>query len=183
MTETMKYRLSGRKDFYVPAVEKLYSPIDENTSSKATPEWMVKIDGVTESEIIGYINCSELLGWFGESARKINGNNTQYPAASLRHSEVVVIIPTGGHLAKLENKMNNGEVLPEVEIINFADGKTLQSIKYGHCTINSIQQELDRFVVKMNVVSKENTIKVYKAGAFAGNMESYVDYETGKTVK
>jgi hypothetical protein len=183
MTETMKYRLSGRKDFYVPAVEKLYSRNDENTSSKATPEWMVKIEGITESEIIGYMNCCELLGWFGESARKINGNNTAFPAASLRHSEVVVIIPMGGHLAKLENKMNNGEVLPEVELMNFADGKTLQSIKYGLCIINSIQQELDRFVMKMNVVTKQNTIKVYKAGALAGNIESFVDYGTGKTEK
>lgn len=183
MTESMKYRLSGKKDFYVPVVEKLHSPTEDSKSNSTTPEWMVKIEGLTESTITGFTEYCELLGWFGESARKINMNNTQYPAASLQHSEVVVVIPTGGFLAILENKMNKGEPLPEVEIINFAQNKKLQSIVYRVCTLSSMQQELDKAVIKLNIVEKENTINVYKAGLPAGQKVSYVNYETGMTEK
>ena len=183
MSETMKYRLSGKKDFYVPVVEKVSSPTEENVTSATTPEWMIRIPGLTESNIEGFTDYCELLGWFGEASRKINASNTIFPAASLKHSEVVVVIPTGGYLATLENKMNDGEPLETIEIINFAQSQKLQSVIYSVCTMSSIQQELEKAVIKMSIVRKENIINVFKNGLPTGQKVSYVDYSTGKTEK
>lgn len=179
MSNIMKYRIAGSKDFAIPVVSKVHNPDEESAASANTPEWMVKIDELTTSLTLGFPDYCELLGWFGEAGRKINNSTTQYPSSSLKHSEVVIVVPVAGYLASLESKMNKGETLKVVKIINFADNKELQAIEYKGCLIRSIQQELERAVIKMSIMKKINTIKVYNEGVCTGQMVSSVDYGTG----
>lgn len=176
----LKYRISGNKDFMIPIVEP--KNLDNGSASKL-PEWMVKIGDFCESTITGYQKYCELFGWYGESSRKIKNDIAGFltPTATLRHSEVVIVIPVFAFLAELENMMNAGTPVPEIEIVNIDSklGKK-QSIQFLGCTLTSIQQELDRVVVKMNILAKVDTIKVYSVlGIPAGQKVSRVDYMTG----
>jgi hypothetical protein len=175
----MKYRISGRKDFVVPVVEKNG---DGNSTVSQVPEWMIKIEEYCESTFKGYEKYCELFGWFGEASRKVNGSvaGTLSPSASLHHSEVVIIIPVFGFLAELETKMNKGMPLQEVEIVRTATQGKMQSIQFLVCTINSIQQELDRAVIKMSILTKIDTVSAYDSlGMPKGQKVSRAEYATG----
>ncbi|MBP9752896.1 MAG: hypothetical protein KBD31_03710 [Proteobacteria bacterium] len=175
----MKYRISGRKDFVVPVVEK---HDDGNGSVSKIPEWMIKIEDYAESMFKGYEKYCELFGWFGEAGRKVNGSvaGMLSPSATLTHSEVVIIIPVFGFLAELETKMNKGVPLTEVEIVRIGTQGKMQSIQFFICTINSIQQELDRAVIKMSIMTKVDTVSAYDTfGMPKGQKVSRAEYGTG----
>jgi hypothetical protein len=176
----MKYRISGKKDFVVPVVERQE---EGNNSTARIPEWLIKVEEYTESTFKGYEKYCELFGWYGEASRKINGSSAGMlsPSASLNHSEVVIIIPVFGFLAELETKMNKGMPLKMVEIVRIGTQGKMQSLQFLMCTINSIQQELDRAVVKMSIMTKIDEITVYDVatGMSKGQKVSRTEYATG----
>lgn len=152
-----------------------------------SPEWMIKIEDLVSSEVDDFNDHCELFGWYGESSRLTTGDisNTMNSSATLRHSDLVLFIPNGGHGAQLETKMNLGTPLAQVKIVRLGNVKAakvkMQEIEFTTCRIQSIQQQLDRLYVFLSVGTKTNTVYVFGAdGSQKGQMVSKVNYIKNK---
>jgi hypothetical protein len=151
--------------------------------SVKSPEWMIKIEDLVSSEVDGFDDHCQLFGWYGESSRLTTGDisNTLNSSATLKHSDLVLLIPNGGHGAQLETKMNLGTPLTEVKIVRLGNIKAakvkMQEIEFSTCRIQSIQQQLDRLLVFLSVGTKTNTVYVFGPdGSQKGQMVSKVNY-------
>ena len=182
MANTIQYKIAGSdsKSISVPIVEKRTdNPVE---SAATTAEWMVRIDDLTASSRIGFTGHCELHGWYAENSCETSGGSVGFwnPSTVLKHSELVIIIPVFGFLPKLENSMNKKNALGEVEIIRVGETIATQKILFEKCFISSIQQELERVIVKMNITKKTNTVLGFDPdGKSMGQVVSYVDYSSG----
>lgn len=182
MANTIHYKIAGSdsKSISVPMVEKKTdNPVE---SAASTAEWMIRIDDLTSSSRIGFVGHCELHGWYAENSCETAGGSVGFwnPATVLKHSELVIIIPVFGFLPKLENSMNKKNALSEVEIIRVGEVIATQKILFEKCYISSIQQELERVIIKMNITKKTNTVLGFDAnGNSAGQVVSFVDYSSG----
>jgi hypothetical protein len=170
--------ISGNSNLRLPIIG---SPTDESTVK--SPEWMVKIDELLTSHVLGFNNYTELLGWHAQSSRESNCNiSSALPmSATLKHSDVILVLPNGPHAVPLETKMNTGSPLDTVTIARLGHVKVakvkLQTIEFTKCSIKAFQQELDRLVIHLAVSTKTNTLFVFDAaGGPQGQMVSRVDY-------
>jgi hypothetical protein len=148
-----------------------------------SPEWMVKIDDLLISEVAEFNDYCELFGWYAESSRLTTGDisGQLFTSSTLKHSDVVLLIPNGGHGAQLETKMNIGMPLENVVIVRLGHIQNLkvklQTIEYGHCRIQSFQQQLDRLYLFISPTTRTNTVFVYgNDGTNKGQMVSKVNY-------
>ena len=154
-----------------------------NDRGVRSPEWMVKIDELVHSNVEGFEDYSELFGWYGESSRFTTGDigNQLFASATLSHSDLILLLPNGGHGAQIESKMNLGIPLGLVQIVRLGHIKAtkvkLQLIDYTTCRIQSFQQQLDRIYLFLSISSKMNTVFVYDIeGNNQGQMVSKADY-------
>lgn len=155
----------------------------EELTEVKSPEWMIKMDDLLESDVEDFNDYAELFGWHAESSRFTTGDisNSLFTSATLRHSDLTVLIPNGGFSAKLESKMNLGDPIQELTIVRLGNIRAtkvkLQTVVYTICRIQSFQQQLDRLFLQMTVTTKENTIFVFDIdGQNKGQVVSRVDY-------
>jgi hypothetical protein len=155
----------------------------EDGGGVKSPEWMVKMDDMLKCDVADFDDHAELFGWFAESSRFTTGDisNTLFTSATLKHSDLIVMIPNAGYSAALETRMNTGTPIDSLTIVRLGNIKALkvklQTIVYTNCRIQSYQQQLDRLILQLSVTSKENTIFVYNnAGENQGQVVSKVDY-------
>lgn len=148
-----------------------------------SPEWMLKIDDLLSSSVKDYTDHCELFGWYGESSRLTTSDvsGSLFTSATLKHTDLVLIVPNGAHGAQLESKMNLGIPLKTVQIVRLGNIKQvkvkLQLIEFGTCRVQSFQQQLDRIVLFLSISSKTNTVFVYdQDGSNKGQMVSKADY-------
>lgn len=172
--------LPGKKDFRIATTDR--QPAEDLGGIKS-PEWMVKIDGLLHSSVDGYKEYVELFGWYAESSRFTNPDisGPLFTSATLRHSDLILIIPYGGYCAQLESNMNLGVNISNLNIVrlgNIGQMKVIiQMIEYKTCKIQSCQQQLDRMILHVMIGSKTNTVYVYgQDGQSQGQMVSQVDY-------
>jgi hypothetical protein len=173
--------LPGRSKFSIATTD-VDNP-DNNPDGAKSPEWMIKIDALTNSAVDGFNDYSELFGWHGESSRFTTGDisNNLFTSATLKHSDLVVLIPNGGYAATLETNMNTGTPINALTIVRLGNIKAtkvkIQQIDYTNCFIQSFQQQLDRVILRLTVTTKTNTIFVYDTlGTNQGQVVSTVDY-------
>lgn len=171
--------ISGKNKFRIATTD-TSTPEDGGVKS---PEWMIKIGDLLTSEVEDFNDYCELFGWYGESSRLTTGDisNQLFTSATLKHSDLIVILPNGGYGAQLESKMNLGIPLPIVQIVRLGNIKStkvkLQVVDFTLCRIQSFQQQLDRLIVSLSISSKTNTVYVYDInGTNKGQMVSRVDY-------
>jgi len=155
----------------------------ENPGGVKSPEWMIQMDDVLASDVDSYNDYAELFGWHAESSRFTTGDisNSLFTSATLKHSDLIVMIPNAGYSAVLETRMNTGTPVELLTIVRLGNIKALkvklQTIVYNICRIQSFQQQLDRLILQMGVTSKVNTIFVYdQDGQNQGQVVSSVDY-------
>ena len=108
-------------------------------------------------------------------------SNLLFTSATVRHSDVAIIIPNGAYATDLEVKMNTGKLLKEILIVRLGNIENLkipqQKISFKGCRIQSFEQQLDRLIIIFNVTSKENKVFAFgQDGAAAGQTVSNVDY-------
>lgn len=171
--------LPGKRDFRIATTDSA----DADPSAIKSPEWMVKIDNLLQSSVQGYTNYVELFGWYAESGRFTSPDvsGPLLTSSTLRHSDLILIMPYGGYCAQLESNMNTGVSINNLNIIrlgNIGQMKiVLQSIEYKTCKIQNCQQQLDRMIIHVMIGSKTNTVYVYgQDGQSQGQMVSKVDY-------
>src|SRR3569833_1151189 len=95
--------------------------IDDGSSDlKAikSPEWMVKLDDIVFSSVSDFEDYCELFGWYAEAGRITSGDisNQLFTSATLCHSDIVIIIPSGGYAAQLQTQMNMGRMISKMTI-------------------------------------------------------------------
>ncbi len=154
-------------------------------SGVKSPEWMLKIDDITYSTVEGYSDYVELFGWQGESSR-LTGPDISgplYTSSTLRHTDLILMIPVGGHAAQIESKMNRGENIDSLKIVRlgniFQTKVRLQELEFNACKIQTYQQQLDRLIVHVMIGIKTNTVFVYdQSGLCTGQMVSKTNYIT-----
>lgn len=173
--------LPGRSKFSIATTD-VDNP-EDNPDGVKSPEWMIKIDELTKSDVDGFNGHSELFGWHGESSRFTTGDisNSLFTSATLKHSDLVILIPNGGYSATLETNMNTGTPIKTLTIVRLGNIKAtkviMQQIDYTNCFIQTFQQQLDRIILRLTVTTKTNTIFVYdNTGQNQGQVVSTVDY-------
>jgi hypothetical protein len=172
--------LPGKGNFRIATTD---TASDDAILGVKSPEWMVKIDDITTSTVDSYTDYIELFGWQGESSR-LTGPDVGGPlftSSTLRHTDLILMIPIGGHAALIETMMNRGENISSVKIIrlgNIQQTKVrLQEIEFNECKIQMCQQQLDRMIVHVMIGIKTNTIFVFdQTGLCNGQMVSKTDY-------
>lgn len=172
--------LPGKSKFRIATTD-VDAP-EDNPDGVKSPEWMIKIDDLMKSDVDGFNDHCELFGWHGESSRFTTGDisNNLFTSATLKHSDLVILIPNGGYAATLETNMNTGVPINPtiVRLGNIKATKVMiQKIDYTNCFIQSFQQQLDRLILRLSVTTKTNTIFVYdNTGQNQGQVVSTVDY-------
>jgi hypothetical protein len=172
--------IAGASKIRVPIIK---DNDEQDESGVKSPEWMVKIDDFLTSNIDGFNDHTELYGWYAQSSRHSTGKSgSSIPlSATLKHSDLIVVIPNGAFAVQLEMRMNTGTPLSSVCITRLGNIKVskvkLQTIEFAKCTIKSFQQELDRLVLHLTVTTKTNTVFVFgDDGSPKGQNVSRVDY-------
>lgn len=118
-------------------------------------EWIVAIGAMFLPEL-----GIPLYGWYAESERYTGTDvsNQLFTAGKLRHSELIIIIPNGQHLASLDNYLANGESISHVIITRLItlNGRRLpiQVNEFGNCYVIHVQQIHDKLLVRMRINSK-----------------------------
>lgn len=175
-------RPGGNSNWLIPTTD-VQSPGSTNDVGVKSPEWMVQIDDVLSSFVAGFETYAELFGWQGKSSRYTTPDisNLLFTSATVRHSDVAIIIPNGSYATSLELKMNSGNLLQEILIVRLGNIENLkipqQEISFKGCRIQSFEQQLDRLIIVFNVTSKQNTVYAFgQDGAAAGQTVSQVNY-------
>lgn len=173
--------LMGRADraVQVPIAD---DPSNEFQSVRS-PEWMIKFDDIVFSSISDFEDHCELYGWYAEAGRFTSGDvsNQLFTSATLRHTDVIVIIPSGGYAAQLQTQMNMGRMISQMTIVHLGNVEQtkvkLQEIVHDQCRIQNYQQQLDRLVMHIQVTAKTDTHFVYdRKGQIKGQMVTSVNY-------
>jgi hypothetical protein len=171
--------LPGKSGFKLTTVTR----DESNGPNIQSPEWMINIANLTKSNIDGYKNYTEVFGWHGEASRisTSNASGSFTSPGTLKHSELIVLIPYDGYAAEIENYMNKGQIVDKVTIVRVGfinqSKVKLQEVVYTLCRLQRLEQQLDRLLVALSVTTKKNTIYVYnQAGMLQGSNISNVDY-------
>jgi hypothetical protein len=176
----------GKSKFSIATTD--VDDLDNGTDGVKSPEWMIKIDELTTSNVDGFNGYTELFGWHGESSRFTTGDisNSLFTSATLKHSDLVVLMSNGGYATTLETNMNTGIPINSLTIVRLGNIKAtkviIQQIDYTNCFIQTFQQQLDRIILRLTITTKTNTIFVYdNTGQNQGQMVSTVDYSKNST--
>jgi type VI protein secretion system component Hcp len=177
---------------------------------KRTPEWMVSFSTVSEVMLAGtaamYLGLgsrivtmffdkigayssvnkmsgfTELFGWNAEMHRYVSGDVTEslMSCASIYHSPLVLVIPSGSFAATAEEAMYRGTLIDAITIVRlgYVGGifHILQTIVFSKCRIIRFQQQLDRLILHCNILQKLTMMTVFgQDGSIAGFAVGEVD--------
>jgi hypothetical protein len=153
-----------------------------NAAKVTTPEWMVKIDDKLSSNVDGFNDHAELYGFYGESGRATaeSAGGELFTSATLKHSDVTIIIPNGFYAPVLENLMNKGNTIALIKVVRLGhvtELKPLQTIEFGNCKIQNFRQELDKLVITFRIETRKHTnFQFDQEGESKGQNVIDVDY-------
>ncbi|MDR2464541.1 MAG: hypothetical protein LBD36_02975 [Holosporales bacterium] len=171
----------GRNGLQISTVSKSTSPYRYNQSGSKSPWWMVSIKASKEllsSTVEGnsiYKNFAELYGFHIAAWREVSSDvsNQLFTSAMIQHEDVIILIPSGGYIADLENAMCSGT--PVVKIIIQGTGwinnalKPFVTISFENSFILSVTQDGDRTFVTFRASEKSHTFFVHdQKGASKG---------------
>jgi hypothetical protein len=172
----------GKSELKIPM-----APQDPNDDTVRSPEWMVQIDDLVASNVDGFEKFGELLGWDGESSRYTSGDLASkeiFSSATLKHSDVTLVMPYGSYGPELETRMNKGTPLGTVMLVrlgNINAAKVIQqSIEFSFCRIQSYRQMRNEIVLRIRVSMKKHICFSFdENGNAQGQTVSTVDYRKG----
>jgi hypothetical protein len=125
-------------------------------SGVRTREWTLTMDSLFLPTTF-----IELFGWYAESERETGTDvgNQLFTSSSIKHSELVVVIPCGKHLANLENMLASGELMSNVVITRFIRiglfvELPIQINTFKDCYVTMVQQYLDYLIVHLRISKK-----------------------------
>jgi|GEM_PF-4349892 len=169
----------------------LYKPVltQENIDTQKTPEFMLYLDKITESNVEQYKTFCELFSWVESYSRKgvLHGAASGSQSAANEHKLVPFLIRQDVFSPKIRDAVLKGEVIKEVKVIHILNpnGKVneiTQEIIYTNCIIQEVVQDMGwlALIISFEAV-KEKTIS-YQQGVETkkGNMAAGWNYKTAK---
>jgi hypothetical protein len=185
-------RIPGRRNEKLATIN-VYQ--DEPGMQKHTPEWMVSFSTLSEGMLAGtpamflglgsrllafffdkigayssvnkLSSFTELFGWNAELHRYVDGNlaGALITSASIQHSPLVIMIPSGSFAATAEEAMYKGTLIECVTIIRlgYIHGilNILQTTVFKECRIIRFQQQLDRLILHFSILKKLTMVSVF----------------------
>ncbi|MDR1908057.1 MAG: hypothetical protein LBQ43_04340 [Holosporales bacterium] len=170
---------------------------------KRTPEWMVSFSTLSAAMLAGtpamllglgsralafyfdkiqayssvnkMSSFTELYGWNAELYRYTSGDTSSslMSSASVQHSPLVLMIPSGSFAATAEDAMFKGTLIECITLVRlgYVDGifHILQTIVFTSCRIIRFQQQLDRLILHCSMLQKLTMMTVFgQNGTIAG---------------
>jgi hypothetical protein len=165
---------------------------------KDFPKWMISINAggelfsssITANEQAK--NCIPLYGFhisvrryttadlpsIGGSFRassglsKIHSKETAaFTSMQLKHDDCVVLIPSGGHIAELENCLYKKKTVETVSLLcfNWFGGNLdiFQEISFQDSLVTAVEQKIDEVFVRFRVKKKTHSYTQYNSQTFA----------------
>jgi hypothetical protein len=125
-----------------------------------------------------------LYGWYAESEREtgVEVGTKLFTDSCIKHSELVVVILNGVHLAKLENFLHRGELIENVIItrlikLNEFTPTPVQINTFQDCYISAVQQYLDYIIVRVRIEKKIVVCRLFdQKGTLIGADTYEVDF-------
>ena len=144
-----------------------------NPSGSKSPWWMISMQ-VDGKEILSssvstkpFDTFAELYGFQIEASRTTSPDigNKLITSAMIRHEDCIVVIPYGGYVANIENKMYAGTRIGIINIscLGWIKGKleVYQRITFTNPFITSVTHDLDRAFVRFRVMKKNHSYIVF----------------------
>lgn len=106
----------------------------------------------------------DLYGWYSESARDTGMDVAHhlYTSAAIKHTELIVVIPNGQHLATFENKLVKGSIISNIVITRLIKTGAplgvplpIQVNTYKDSFVTGVQQILDCVMVRFRILKKQ----------------------------
>lgn len=183
--------LPGRRRFRIPTVSNM-DDSDSGAVVSYSPDWIVgfytdKSNTITKGNLGGtWKDYIELLGWVSETGRYVSGslNGALMSSGSLKHSELVLMLPIGIHGPQIEGQLYNGKLFDHIVILRMAwieeKLKVLQELRFDQVRIIEFQMNIQYIVVFAQIAKRKNKItKFGQDGKEKGHNVSEMDYRTG----
>lgn len=175
------------KRFHVidlPGKSDLKLATTEDKDNTTTPEWLVNINNLTHSAIIGYESYTRLIAWNGEESRDKMpdlSDSQLKTSASIKSSPITLLVSNSGFITNLEDCMRKGKPLEVVSIVRLGSiqntNVSLQLIDFTNCYVNSLQQISNDLKISFIPSAKKNTVYVYGPdGGSQGQLVTNFDY-------
>lgn len=152
-------------------------------SGSSTPEWMISIDKLVNSTIKGYEDYCQLFGWSGRQTRvtKKETAGQLMSSSSVRHSDVIVVLPIGNYVPSLETMLQNGTSIASVKIVHLGRFGTtnapFQQVEYSDCQVVGMEQQGVYILVALRPTKRTNLVMDYdQSGQKKGQTASEYDY-------
>ncbi|MDR0631062.1 MAG: hypothetical protein LBF66_00625 [Holosporales bacterium] len=186
MPESQEYELldiPGLDNLKIAITPKMRRESGDDTGVR-TREWTLTMDMIFIPALF-----IELFGWYAESERETGTDvgNQLFTSSSIKHSELVVVIPCGRHLATLENKLAGGEKISKVVITRFIRmglfiELPIQITIFRGCYITMVQQYLDYLIVRLRISKKTVICTAFDQEGFPSGVGMFnVSFIAGET--
>lgn len=191
--------LPGRGRLKIPVVGTAKSR-EASGISKATKEWTVRMDSIFAHTADLYWRDTpageeppttteiELFGFTYNTQRETLSHsvNQLIACASIRHSDLIIIIQNATYSPILEQYMNDGTLIREVVLhrSGFIGGVNciLEERWFKDCYITRFIQVLDFVVLHIRVLAREESSYIYAQDTTSQGMSvSAVDFRTGSS--
>jgi hypothetical protein len=135
--------------------------------SSSTPAWMIAIDNLLSSPIVGFEQFTQLHQWSTHSQRFTVGDQTSnaMTSASVRHAAVEVMIANGGHGNILESAMYDGKKIEKITIVRLGHMDSIltkmSEVIFGMCRIQHFEIQQDQIRIAFSMDTKMSTTFVF----------------------
>lgn len=155
----------GTNNVRIPIIKRT-SEHEQNSSGTRIPDWVVCIEGITESFLTApnsFDDCTELFGFYCESAAFMKGDsaNNFYPSATIWHSDIFIVTQNGKHTPTIRNYINSGAITQEVSIVRLSrigeEIEPIQVLTFETCHWCGIQSHLDWTIARFTACTRTNT--------------------------
>lgn len=150
--------IPGEDDLQIAVIPAFYRSQKFEDTGVRFVSWTLTADSIFAPKPF-----EELYGWYAESSREtaVEVSNQLFAGGSLRHSELIVIIPNGKHLATFENKLASGDPVDNLVITHlsklglpFGIPVPIQVNTFQNCYVTGVQQYMDNLILRFRIQKK-----------------------------
>ncbi|OJX11173.1 MAG: hypothetical protein BGO77_03955 [Caedibacter sp. 37-49] len=163
-------------------------PSEAYRNVTATPEFMIKIDGVdTKSTLENFKDHVQLFHFNYRLSRLTNPNAADqlYTSARVVIEDPVMVIPNGNFAPIIMNKLMKGDKIETIHIARLANianiNVIVQELTFTNSYFQTYEPKYDTVVVTFRPATIENKINSYdQAGTNTGSTSVKFDFTTGQ---
>ncbi len=165
-------------------------PSEAYRNVTATPEFMIKIDGVdTKSSLENFTDHVQLFHFNYRLSRLTNPNAADqlYTSARVVIEDPVMVIPNGNFAPIIMNKLMKGDKIETIHLVRLANiaqiNVVVQELTFTNSYFQTYEPKYDTVVVTFRPATIENKINSYdQGGTNTGSTSVKFDFTTGQLI-